>query len=92
MRTIEAHAGELDLLVFSSDGARLTTSGASDGKVHIWRVADGARLATFPVRKNSPHMWEEPAVAVTSDGRRLAALTDANTIKVWDVDGADRDR
>jgi WD40 repeat protein/serine/threonine protein kinase len=72
-------------LVFSPDSRHLISAGASDPAVKIWDVA--AENFSFEIRQIGNG---QPSVAVSPDGRRIAAPFRDNaagryTAKVWDV-------
>ncbi len=66
-------------LAFSAD-ATLLASGARDGAVRVWSVADGRRLATF--RGHDAHVG---ALAFSPDGRVLASGSADTSILLWPV-------
>ncbi|MEX2307377.1 MAG: protein kinase [Pirellulales bacterium] len=73
-------------MVFHPDRPLLISTGASDPAVKVWGV-DAADFS-FEIRHNfHPH----PGVAVSPDGRRIAApgrdqVTDENTVVIWNMD------
>ncbi len=73
-------------MVFHPDRPLLISTGASDPAVKVWAV--DAEDFSFEIRHNfHPH----PGVAVSPDGRRIAApgrdqVTDENTIVIWNID------
>ena len=86
--TIQAHAGEIDLVAFAADGRLLATSGAEDHALRIWDVVDGRRIAEFPT-SSSAKVWDEERAAVSADGRLAAGLVDPQTVAVWDVESGE---
>jgi WD40 repeat protein len=69
VRTLPARSGpEVDALAFFADGRRLATGG-SNGRVTIWDARTGRALRTL---RYPDHVWW---VAISPDGRRLAAQT-----------------
>jgi serine/threonine protein kinase/WD40 repeat protein/Tfp pilus assembly protein PilF len=67
---------------FSRDGRRLA-GGVQDGKLGIWQVGDGREYRTL-IRKALPEKDEYRSVAVSLDGRLLAAgMTDG--FGLWDL-------
>ncbi len=55
----------------------LSTSG-SDGQVTLWDVHDGTQIASF--------LGGATAVAFHPSGKKLAATTLLNTVRVWEID------
>jgi WD40 repeat protein/serine/threonine protein kinase len=73
-------------MAFHPDRPLLITTGASDPAVKVWAV--DAKDFSFEIRHNSN---PNPCIAVSPDGRRVAAaLRDAATgdhiVRVWDMD------
>jgi serine/threonine protein kinase/WD40 repeat protein len=70
-------------LRFSRDDQRLA-GGVQDGKLGIWQVCDGREYRTL-IRKALPEKQEYRSVAVSPDGRLLAAaMTDG--FGLWDLE------
>jgi WD40 repeat protein len=68
--------------VYSADGTRLVTAGG-DGLVQIWDAARGARLREL---KHDGKPLRYFAVAISPDGRRIAAIDMAGAVAdVWDA-------
>lgn len=70
-------------LSFSADGQMLASNGWLNdkyvGEINIWDVRSGRRLRTIPgVKKVS-------SLALSPDGKLLAAGVEPNTIKLWSV-------
>jgi WD40 repeat protein len=80
------HGGDVDSLVFSSDGKLLATGG-SDRTVRIWDATTGKEL-----RRLLGHRNPVRAVAFSPDGKLLASSTfddskleNGKTIRLWNV-------
>ncbi len=75
-------------LAFSPDGGRLA-SGAMDGSVRVWRLADQVETRVLGItRELGPD--EVPGFMVNGvawhpRGRRLAAANDYGTVTIWDT-------
>src|SRR5262249_7393379 len=59
----------------------LLVSGSSDGTVRLWDPAKGAEVGSFDVAR----LGEVRSVAVSADGKAVAAGVRYGTVKVWDV-------
>lgn len=70
---IEAHSEAITSLVFSSDGAHLTSSGA-DGTVRVWDAASGTQRSR----------WTSDPIAIVTD---LVTTVDCRQV-VWEAGGA----
>jgi WD40 repeat protein len=75
--------------VFSLDGGRLY-SVVAEGSVCAWDVAGGARLFEFlRERAGATLAWNERSLALSPDGRTLAAVTapldDKPVLRFWDA-------
>jgi WD40 repeat protein/serine/threonine protein kinase len=72
-----------DRLAFSADGKLLAAATDDTKTVKVWNVATGAEL----------HSWTDLplfAVALSPNGRRLAASRQDGTIGVWDLTAGER--
>jgi WD40 repeat protein len=80
-RSFKAHDGECWAVRFSPAGETLITGGGDWGKpgeVKLWDVKTGELRATLK------HTGEVLCLAVSTDGRRIAAGAGDKTVKVWD--------
>jgi WD40 repeat protein len=86
--TIRGHTSQVYCLAFRPDGNRLV-SGSFDGTVKIWdttAIEEGAPLGTRVYRIGGPNpLKQECDVALSRDGRRLAAADNNNGIALWDT-------
>lgn len=76
VRSLEAHAGAVSGVAFSTDNTRLVTGG-QDKKFKVWNVADGA--AAGEIETAAP----VNAVAFVTDGTQVATGGADNVIRVW---------
>lgn len=74
-------------LALSDDGATLAEG--DNGVVQVWDVATGTLRATLQVTPVE-HAYDVNSVALTGDGRLLAADDSEGGIQVWDVHAAKR--
>ena len=76
------HEGGIEDLEFTPDGRFLTSAG-SDGEIRITSVADGYLGDDKPLGRFGDVAW---AVAFDGEGERLAAVSEDETVRVWDVE------
>ena len=67
-------------MAFSTDGEHLLSGG--DGNVEVWRVEDAKKIATMEVTRGD----DVQCLAVSKDGRWIAAGTDEGDVYVWDAE------
>ena len=78
-------AGAVGLLSASAGGEVVAAATAAEGRVQLWSGLDGRSLGSAAV-----HPVSVSDVAVSADGRRLAAAAPDGGILIWDLDpGAD---
>jgi cytochrome c len=77
LRRLDA-ADNVNAVAFALDGTRLL-AGASDGSLHVWRVADGAQLAALHA-----HDFGVTALDLAADGRTGATASIDETVQLWD--------
>jgi WD40 repeat protein len=79
---LKAYPKLVDRLALSADGGRLVT-GSEDGMVRVWDLATAKSLGAWKVG------GFVTAVAMSRDGKRIAASTDAEpNVHVWDLASA----
>jgi len=78
---IQSHEGNVKpfCLTFSHDSSRIVTGNRDDGTVSLWDVRRGLTLALSGLE--GAIQW----VAVSPDGRRIAAVDSAGVHRVWDA-------
>jgi WD40 repeat protein len=81
LRTFMGHAGGVNALAVSADGATLATA-SDDHTVRLWRISDGATLAVL-----AGHGRELYSVAISPDGTRVAAGAGDGELFLWRPDG-----
>lgn len=84
MRTLRGHGNAPSSLVFSPDG-RTLYSAATDGHIGVWDVQSGRERHMLPVLENG----QNQAIALSRDGKWLAATVPENRVRIWDVSGED---
>jgi serine/threonine protein kinase len=78
VRTFEEHGNVVSGVAFDG-GGRLAVSGDWDGKVLLWEVATGKRVAAFQGGDKTVR-----CVAITPDGKRIAAGGGDFSVRLWD--------
>ena len=73
------HPAVVFAVAFNPTGDKLAT-GASDGSLRIWNIADGTKVQTF-----SGQVGEILDVAYSPDGKRLAAASSDGSVKIWEM-------
>jgi WD40 repeat protein len=77
---LEGHAGRVNSVVFSHDGARILTSG-SDGKVKLWSTSDGEMIAEWDGA--APGVEINDALFSPND-QIIAACAADGSLGIWD--------
>jgi WD40 repeat protein len=75
-RDLKLDFGSAGVLAY---GGTLVAAGGEDGRVTVWESSTGEAVATFAGGS------EIFAVAISADGRLLAAGADNNIVRVWDI-------
>ena len=78
-RIFKGHTGSVSAVQWTTDGNRLLSSGI-DQTMRMWNAASGKELGVYS-GINSP----VNSVAVTGDGKKMAATTDDKRLLVWDL-------
>jgi WD40 repeat protein/tRNA A-37 threonylcarbamoyl transferase component Bud32 len=79
--TWKGHTGGIRSIAMSPDGQSLAWVG-KDQKVVLWDAASGREIASFA----GPFPAENPSIAFSPDGRRLAAAAERRApVRVWDL-------
>jgi WD40 repeat protein len=90
LRIFRGHKAAVRGIAFDSQGGLLATC-SGDGLVHLWDVratkkgAVESMAADRPLRTFRGHTEAVTAVSFSTDGTRLASISDDATVKVWDV-------
>ncbi|PRQ01217.1 AAA-like domain-containing protein [Enhygromyxa salina] len=75
---ISAHAGPVEWLQFTADGARLAS--VNTNEIHVWERDTGRRVASLTSIAGTID-----ALALSPSGRRLAALSEEGSLTVWNL-------
>src|SRR5262249_45683540 len=80
IRTLWGHTDLIWCVVYSPDGKLVASGGGNtDGTVRVWEATPGQELRTLRA------VSAISGLKLSSDGTRLAASTNAGTVKVWDA-------
>ncbi len=83
VRTLPAHQGNVNDLVFTADGGQLFAAAGAPGKageVRLWDVADGKLLHTFTGHTDAIY-----TIALSPDGKTFATGSYDQKIILWDL-------
>ena len=81
VRKLESHAGNINALIFSSDGTQLFAASGENGlfgEIRVWNVADGKLVRTIQGHRDTIY-----ALALSPDGQTLASGSYDAQIKLW---------
>ena len=81
-RTFIEKAGFGSAVALSADGKHVAVSG--DDAVSVWAVDSGKQVFSYTDVKQPDTTWSHD-MAFSADGARVAARTDKDAVKVWDV-------
>ena len=81
---IIADGGIICAVAFSANGEHLLTGCAAG--VQVWRVEDAKKMATMEAAQGD-HVW---CLAVSKDGKWIAAGTNMGEVYVWDAETRER--
>lgn len=76
----EKGRGMAQCLAFSSDQS-LAAVGATDGKLHVWKIGENKRI----IDDRIAHSLPIADIAVTPDNRHVISIDDAGEAKVWSI-------
>jgi WD40 repeat protein len=77
LRVLTGHAGLVNGVAFSPDGARIATA-STDGTARIWQADTGEHLTTLQGHTNPVN-----GVAFSPDGARIATASHDGTVRIW---------
>jgi len=83
-RTLPGHRGNVNALLFTTNGQELFAAGGQPGlagEVRQWNVSDGRLIRVFEGHKDAIY-----SVALSPDGKLLATGSYDQKIKFWDVE------
>src|SRR5262249_5112463 len=78
MRIIAAHRKDVHGLAFAPDGRTLASVGGQSAAVWVWDARTGELIRKLP-----GHRDRGRAVALSPDGKLVAAADDCNLVRVW---------
>jgi WD40 repeat protein len=81
LRTLTGHRTWVIDLAYER-GARLAATGGIDGSLRLWDVAGGEEVCTLEAGGGEPAVV---GVRFSPDGKRLASVTGAGVLRLWDV-------
>ena len=89
LRAWYPHAGLIESIVFTRDGATIVTGG-HDGCVKMWRLADGARTKILDVKEGDLRRKTAQA-AISPDGRRLFVVHGvySDHLSIWPIEAGE---
>ncbi len=79
--TYSGHGGDVDVVVFSPDGATIATGGTFDNTVRLWDAHTGKNITTFKGHTDGGIH----SVAFSPDGKTIATGSFDNTARMWDI-------
>ena len=79
------HGASVDAVLLTRDGSRLVTSGG-DGVLVVWDVATKRALHRLTDREEEGGLSNAKGVALSPDGKLVAAVGQGNQIHVWSTE------
>jgi WD40 repeat protein len=78
-------------MVFTADGKTLAVIDGTRKDIRFWETTTGKELASLPAAgeavADGVDLSKPPAVALSADGRLLAASGFDRSIRIWRLDG-----
>jgi Tol biopolymer transport system component len=89
LRRLEGHTKSISAIAFSSDGRSLVSS-SWDGTIRLWNVATGRESKQFPAQQFpttglNRGTVQVYGVAISPDGRSVAAGYGDNVVRLWEA-------
>ena len=75
------HGGDVDVVVFSPDGATIATGGTFDNTARLWDIHTEKNITTFKGHTDGGIH----SVAFSPDGATIATGSFDNTARIWDI-------
>ena len=77
---LTGHTGRVSGAVFSPDGARILTTGVSDGSARVWDSVTGEQLVALTC-----HTGRVSCAVFSPDGARILTTDGDGTLRIWDT-------
>jgi WD40 repeat protein len=80
LSSLRGHQGDVQVVAWSPDNAKIASGGSSDGTARIWDVATGREL--HRLAHNDVGVW---SLAWNPDGTRIYSWAGDRTMRTWDA-------